>query len=148
METAIQIALAMCDRHGLGGALLMIDLDHFKEINDTYGHAIGDAALAAVARTLRRRLRTTDLLARVGGDEFAVLLRATTGEPARRLAASLAEEVRAAGSEPGLPPIALAASIGVADFGAWPLPSVPELLAAADAAMYRAKRGAGGERGA
>ncbi len=95
---------------------------------------------------LRGRLRATDLLARVGGDEFAVLLRATSGGPARVLADALAVEVRATTLGPGLPAIALDASIGVADFGTPPLPSAHELLALADAAMYEAKRGGGAER--
>ncbi|HTN24905.1 MAG TPA: diguanylate cyclase [Solirubrobacteraceae bacterium] len=140
LEGAIGLALSMSDRHGLAGSVLMIDLDGFKEINDTHGHAVGDAALAATAQALGRRLRATDLLARVGGDEFAVLLRMTSGTAARTLADALAAEVRATTLEPGLPAIALAASIGVADFGTPPLPSVQELLARADAAMYAAKR--------
>jgi diguanylate cyclase (GGDEF)-like protein/PAS domain S-box-containing protein len=145
LEASIRLALDMCARHALAGSLLIIDLDGFKQVNDTHGHAIGDAALAAVAQSLRRRLRATDLLARVGGDEFAVLLRATTGAPARRLADILVSEVRATTLDAGLPEIALDASIGVADFGPSPIPTVKELLASADASMYAAKR-AGGER--
>ena len=147
LEGSIRMALDMSDRHQLMGALLMIDLDGFKQVNDTHGHAVGDAALAAVAQALRRRLRATDMLARVGGDEFAVLLRATSGEPARRLADVLVREVSTTTLEAGLPPIALAASIGVADFGTPPLPTVRALLACADAAMYAAKRSGGEWRG-
>ncbi|HUR86579.1 MAG TPA: diguanylate cyclase [Solirubrobacteraceae bacterium] len=146
LEQSIRLALDMCDRHGLHGALLMIDLDGFKKINDTYGHAVGDAALAAVARSIARRLRSTDMLARVGGDEFAVLLRATSGDPARRLAGVLGREIAATELEGGMPPVSLAASIGVADFGPSPLPSVKELLARADAEMYAAKRRGGEQR--
>jgi diguanylate cyclase (GGDEF)-like protein/PAS domain S-box-containing protein len=140
LEGSVRLALDMCDRHDLAGALLMIDLDGFKAINDTHGHAVGDAALVAVSRSLRARLRKTDLLARVGGDEFAVLLHATSGAPARILADALVRAVRATALESGLPTIALDASIGVADFGAPPLPTVRELLARADDAMYAAKR--------
>jgi diguanylate cyclase (GGDEF)-like protein/PAS domain S-box-containing protein len=140
LEGSIRLALDMSERHELAGALLMVDLDGFKEVNDTFGHAVGDAALAAVAQALRRRLRATDLLARVGGDEFAVLLRATSGGPARTLADALQEEVRATRLQEGLPEVALDASIGVADFGEPPLPTVRELLDSADAAMYAAKR--------
>lgn len=143
LEGSIRLALDMCDRHALAGSLLMIDLDGFKQVNDTYGHAVGDAALAAVAQSLRRRLRSTDLLARVGGDEFAVLLRSTSGAPAQRLADVLVGVVRATTLDPGLPQIALDASVGVADFGPAPIPSVQELLAGADAAMYAAKRRGG-----
>jgi diguanylate cyclase (GGDEF)-like protein/PAS domain S-box-containing protein len=143
LEAAIRLALDMCDRHSHAGALLMIDLDGFKAVNDTHGHAVGDAALAAVAQALRMRLRATDLLARVGGDEFAVLLPATTGAAAGILAGALVNAVRTARLDAGLPPIALDASVGVASFGTPPLPSVQELLANADAAMYTSKRRGG-----
>jgi diguanylate cyclase (GGDEF)-like protein/PAS domain S-box-containing protein len=147
LEGSIRRALDMCERHDLAGALLMIDLDSFKAINDTHGHAVGDAALAAVSQSLRARLRKTDLLARVGGDEFAVLLHATSGDPARVLAAELVRAVRATMLDAELPAISLDASIGVADFGAPPLPTVRELLARADDAMYAAKRRGSERRG-
>jgi diguanylate cyclase (GGDEF)-like protein len=134
------VTLELCERHRIAGALLLIDLDGFKEINDTYGHGLGDAVLTAVAAGLRERLRTTDLLARVGGDEFAVLLPATSGEGARSVAGALVDRVRATKLEPGQPVLRLTASVGVADFGPDPLPTVDELFAAADAAMYADKR--------
>ena len=143
----MRLTLELSGRHRTDGCLLMIDLDGFKEINDTYGHATGDAALTAVARGLRDRLRSTDLLARIGGDEFAVLLRATEGAQARKVADALAERVRETRLGPGEPEIALDASIGIADFGSQPLPTVEELFAAADAAMYAAKRKAREGRG-
>jgi diguanylate cyclase (GGDEF)-like protein/PAS domain S-box-containing protein len=142
----IALALEMSDRHQVHGALLMIDLDGFKHVNDTHGHAVGDAALMAVARALLERVRATDLLARVGGDEFAVLLRATSGTAARVLADALRGAVRATTLDADFPAVALDASIGVADFGAAPLPSALELLASADDAMYAAKRGGGEHR--
>jgi len=80
------------------------------------------------------------VLARVGGDEFAVLLRTTAGPPAVKVAEELAARVRDTRLGPGQPEITLDASVGVADFGTDPLPSVEELLAAADTAMYAAKR--------
>ncbi|MEA2192720.1 MAG: hypothetical protein QOI73_2841 [Solirubrobacteraceae bacterium] len=141
-EASVELALELSARHGIAGALLMIDLDGFKEINDTHGHALGDRVLAAVATALRQRLRATDLIARVGGDEFAVLLRATSGDAARGVADALAGVVRQMRLVPGDPEISLSASIGVADFGPLALPSAGELLAAADAAMYVAKRAA------
>jgi diguanylate cyclase (GGDEF)-like protein/PAS domain S-box-containing protein len=139
-EDAVRLSLELSRRHQIAGSLLMIDLDGFKAINDTHGHAIGDAALAAVAASLRDRLRATDLLGRVGGDEFAVLLRATSGRQAQAVAAALGERVRDTTLGDGQPVLKLDASIGVADFGTFPLPTVEELFAAADAAMYAAKR--------
>ena len=139
-EAAVRLMLELGARESISGSLLMIDLDGFKAINDTHGHATGDAVLAGVASELRERLRTTDLLARVGGDEFAVLLRETTGARAQRVAEALAARVRETQLGPGRPELALGASIGVAEFGSLPLPTVEELLAAADAAMYAEKR--------
>jgi len=141
-EGSVELALELSARHAIAGALLMIDLDGFKAINDTHGHALGDRVLSAVATALRQRLRATDLIARVGGDEFAVLLRATSGDAAREVADALAGVVRKTRLVPNIPEIALSASFGVADFGALPLPTVKELFAAADAAMYVAKRAA------
>ena len=146
-EAAVRLTLAISARHGIAGCLLMIDLDGFKEINDTYGHAAGDAALAAVARGLRDRLRSTDVLARIGGDEFAVLLRATDGPRAQKVAEALVQRVRETRLNPGEPEIALDASVGIADFGSFPLPTVEELFATADAAMYAEKRRAREDHG-
>ena len=146
LEGEISFALEMSGRHQIHGAVLMIDLDGFKHVNDTHGHAVGDAALTAVAQALRARVRATALLARVGGDEFAVLLRATSGKPARVLADALGGAVRGTTLGPGFPAVALSASIGVADFGTPPLPSAHELLARADDAMYEAKRRGGDRR--
>jgi diguanylate cyclase (GGDEF)-like protein/PAS domain S-box-containing protein len=140
IEAAVRLSLELSARHQIAGSLLMIDLDGFKVINDTHGHATGDAALAAVAGALRTRLRATDLLARVGGDEYAVLLRATAGTRAQKVADALEACVRKVRLEPGQPGIELSASVGVADFGTDPLPTVEELFAAADTAMYAAKR--------
>ena len=145
-EESVRMTLEVSARHQIDGSLLMIDLDGFKDINDTHGHAVGDRTLAAVASALRSRLRSTDLLGRVGGDEFAVLLRATTGEQALGVASALAAIVRETKLGAGAPKVALNASVGVADFGTYPLPTVEELFAAADAAMYSAKRAAREER--
>ena len=145
-EQSVRVTLELSARRQIAGSLLMIDLDGFKEINDTYGHAVGDRALAAVAGALRKRLRASDLIARVGGDEFAVLLPATSGQGARDVADALADVVRETRLGPDAPAIALSASLGVADFGTVPLPTVQELFASADAAMYVAKRAARHDR--
>ncbi|MCV4714459.1 GGDEF domain-containing protein, partial [Escherichia coli] len=73
-EEAVDRHLREGRRYGFGGAVLLLDLDHFKYVNDTLGHNVGDQLLVAVARRLRGRLRDSDLLARLGGDEFAILL--------------------------------------------------------------------------
>jgi len=136
----LDAAVASCEENGEELALLLIDLDGFKELNDTLGHHAGDQVLRQIGPRLSTLLRAGDTLARLGGDEFAVLLPATSGEGARRVAAALADRVRATKLAPGQPVVRLDASVGVADFGSDPLPTVDELFAAADAAMYADKR--------
>ncbi len=120
-------------------SVLLADIDHFKAINDRYGHAAGDQALRLVASTLQAALRPDDLLGRVGGEEFAILL---SGMP-QALALVIAERARGAIAALSMraadgSPIALSISIGVAGLSAGaPLDAV---LAQADAAMYAAKR--------
>jgi diguanylate cyclase (GGDEF)-like protein len=119
--------------------LLLLDLDGFKGVNDTYGHAVGDFLLKAVAQRMRETLRTSDLPARLGGDEFAVLI-----EGARDTESALAigAKVAAALSEPydcGGQPLKIGASVGVAVYPAHGQ-TVEALERAADEAMYRAKR--------
>jgi diguanylate cyclase (GGDEF)-like protein/PAS domain S-box-containing protein len=125
-------------RYGNPSAVLLLDVDHFKRINDTFGHRAGDDVLKGVAALLRERLRDTDLLARVGGDEFAVLLTQIPGEQVQVVADEL---VRAIGRQPvalGNQSIQVTASVGVAMLDG--LTDV-EVLAYADHAMYEAKEG-------
>jgi diguanylate cyclase (GGDEF)-like protein len=133
-----------CEREGARFALLFIDLDHFKNVNDTQGHSHGDVVLAEAARRLLRCVRASDTVARLGGDEFAVTLAelARPGEVdrvVRKILASLAKPFVADGQQSYL-----GASIGVAVFpgdGA----GAEELLRNADTAMYRAKANGRGQ---
>ncbi|CAN5129816.1 hypothetical protein BH09PSE2_BH09PSE2_11830 [soil metagenome] len=132
-------AQAFQARYGGEWALAFLDLDGLKHINDTHGHAAGDAALQAVAQTLIDHVRETDVVGRIGGDEFAVLLSHAAPEAARVKAADLVAQIAA---EPLVfegKSIPLSASVGVqaVEKGVSP----PELIAAADAAMYLNKRG-------
>ncbi|SCG48142.1 putative bifunctional diguanylate cyclase/phosphodiesterase [Micromonospora halophytica] len=129
----------LATRHAVGvTALVLIDLNHFKEVNDTLGHAAGDQVLIQVADRLRRAARDEDLVARLGGDEFAVLLRAL---PAPAVAAHRAEALIGVLHEPfdvdGMR-ISVEASGGIAVAPA--SGGMPELLRRADVAMYQAKR--------
>ena len=118
--------------------VVMIDLDHFKPINDLAGHAAGDAMLKAVAAAITSRVRASDLVVRLGGDEFAVLLERCPHDTALRIA----ENVRQAITAIALPwegrTLCVGASLGVASLGA-DTDSVEQWLAAADAACYAAK---------
>ncbi|HWB67465.1 MAG TPA: diguanylate cyclase [Mycobacteriales bacterium] len=105
--------IARCRRLGESAALLILDVDGFKHINDTFGHSRGDEALRAIAHALTARLRETDGAARIGGDEFAVLLVGTAPDDARRLAGELSDELTAISrtEAQGLP---VSMSVGVA----------------------------------
>ena len=120
-------------------SLIVMDIDHFKEINDTYGHAAGDAAICVLANTCRTMARQIDIVARLGGDEFAVLLLEVDLENAL----TIAERIRSAVSKTpitgfGSQEICFTISIGVAE---QPAGNISEewLMERADAAMYQAK---------
>ena len=115
--------------------LMMVDVDNFKRFNDHYGHMAGDRVLAAVAGTLREYLRPTDLIARFGGDEFAILLPGTSLEHAEQTAGRLREQLMA--RSPASLPSPVTISIGVS--AATPGDTLDELVHRADAAMYDAK---------
>jgi len=132
-------------RYGTPLALLLIDLDRLKEINDRRGHAQGDRALQLVAESLKRSCRATDLAARTGGDEFLVLAVNTSAGEALALAHRICATVRRLGAvaanekEKTMPAPAVTVSVGVADLDDITLPTFLALHAAADAALYAAK---------
>lgn len=126
-----------CEVQGAMASVLALDLDHFKAINDSHGHAVGDAALQAFTERVRGQLRQSDHLARLGGEEFIVLLPGASLEKA----IEIAERLRAAVAESPLlevPRVAVTVSIGAASWQAGE--TGPGLLARADAASYAAKR--------
>ena len=130
--------LAEGRRYGLTGALLVLDLDGFKEVNDNHGHSAGDRVLCAVADALRSRLRGSDIVARLGGDEFAVLLPRETPAEAELVCRSIENAIPAEVSTPGDRRIEV--SVGFAPFVEG-VESVDDVLTAADASMYAAKHG-------
>ena len=119
-------------------ALLVIDADHFKELNDSYGHAMGDKALVIIADILRDNFRQTDLTCRVGGEEFAVLLPGMSTEDAKGIANRVVEHVNASPLQEEGAIIEFSISCGVADTSTSYDLSV--LFKAADDAMYQAKQ--------
>jgi diguanylate cyclase (GGDEF)-like protein len=127
-------------RLGQGVAVIFLDIDHFKSINDRHGHETGDRVLQQLSARLRGTIRETDLLFRWGGEEFVILMPHTgPGE-----APALGERIRAAVAERPFaasdshPEVAVTVSLGVAGTAAWPI-DPDTLLARADAACYRAK---------
>ena len=137
-ELYLRQVLSAAGRHGEGGLLAYIDVDNFKAINDAHGHAGGDAVLRWIAGILSRSVRTSDCVARLHGDEFAVLLvRASPEHSATRIR----RIQRAINATPVLnmgKPIGVSASIGVTAFG--PNCDLEDVMHRADAAMYENKR--------
>jgi diguanylate cyclase (GGDEF)-like protein len=138
-EEDLQTELARSRREGREGALLMLDLDNFKRVNDTLGHPVGDRVIADIAGVLRARMRMTDVVARLGGDEFAVVLpRCDPGE-ARLVGEEIGTAIREhAPDEEAVPPITV--SVGIAMFGPDVAADLASLEEQADAALYEAKR--------
>jgi len=134
-RAALAIARTAQDRGAL--SLLAIDIDHFKRINDGYGHDVGDEALKSVARVIGERLRTDDLLARLGGEEFAVLMPGTDIAAAERQAERLREAVAAAVISAQDVRLSATISIGIAGFTTGG--RLEDLMKAADQALYQAK---------
>nr|WP_025294904.1 sensor domain-containing diguanylate cyclase [Sphingomonas sanxanigenens] len=130
-------AVARHARHGTPAALIMFDIDHFKSINDRYGHPGGDSALRAVSARIAAMLRPDDVLGRLGGEEFAILLNGTGLDDAT-VAAERFRAALAAMIVPNDPPLRLTASFGIAVLGP-DIADVDAWLAAADGALYAAK---------
>jgi diguanylate cyclase (GGDEF)-like protein len=135
-EEDLARAMARSQRDRSNGALLIIDIDDFKRVNDSQGHPAGDRLIREVAEVLRRRTRRSDNLARLGGDEFAVILPRCSREEAEIAAEAIASEVREYRSEGGDP---VTVSVGVAIFGDDPRTSAATVFSEADTAMYAAK---------
>jgi diguanylate cyclase (GGDEF)-like protein len=146
MDRVLDEELIRSHRYGHPVALILIDLDHFKQINDTYGHVSGDAALRGVAAVVQQCARDTDRAARYGGDELAVLLPETDHVGACVLAERIRARVAASGIEPppdaqvATGPIPLTLSVGVAALPGATVATPSEFIARADAALYQAKR--------
>jgi diguanylate cyclase (GGDEF)-like protein len=130
--------LGLAQRHGDTGLLVFIDLDGFKRVNDTYGHAAGDDVLRHVARFLERNVRSTDIVGRLGGDEFALVLTPASPEGAKRRARQIETLLNAEIVTWGGHAIPIQASVGGQVYGS--TDDAEALLARADASMYSAKR--------
>jgi diguanylate cyclase (GGDEF)-like protein len=136
-ERELKRSLAYVKRYGVSAALIYIDLDEFKPVNDRHGHGAGDLVLKAVAAALVRRVRASDVVARLGGDEFVVLLWNVSGAEAAAKAADLEAAVYGTPVRFGASTLVVGASAGVAQLG--PLDAPEDVLARADAAMYARK---------
>ena len=139
-QAALEAETARSSRHRESFALLMVDIDHFKRINDCCGHTAGDAVLRAVAGAIGAAVRRYDTLCRFGGEEFVLLMPKANQSNALRVAGRIARQVAALTQLfPGLPG-GLTVSIGVSHFTGSPGTTPERLIEEADAALYLAKR--------
>ena len=135
----LPIEIARCERAGLPTSLIILDIDHFKQINDSYGHPEGDRVLQAIAEALRHSLRTGDAPCRIGGEEFAVILPRASQDAGRQIAVRIRAELpgRLANVEPHL--VAMpTVTLGIATYPG-DTSSVAELLQTADDRLYQGK---------
>jgi diguanylate cyclase (GGDEF)-like protein len=137
-ERELKRAAAYVQRYGGNAGLVYLDLDEFKPVNDRFGHAAGDAVLIAVAAALVRSVRASDIVARIGGDEFAVLLWNLSAQDARNKALTLERAVAETTVRWQGRRLSVGATAGVAELA--PDGDIAGLLARADAAMYARKR--------
>ncbi|HQL00678.1 MAG TPA: GGDEF domain-containing protein [Smithellaceae bacterium] len=133
----IDVEINRTRRTGEAFSLIFIDLDNFKAVNDTHGHAAGDAFLVRVSAGLCSKIRPTDFACRIGGDEFAVILPTTTLRDAVRIAGRWLELIEKTASETGLP---VSASIGVDQYEAACAADGAAFLHGVDQLLYRAKK--------
>jgi diguanylate cyclase (GGDEF)-like protein len=143
-EHELELELGHAAGRGSNSALLLLDLDNFKSINDELGHAAGDRVISEVGAALRGRLRSGDVIGRLGGDEFGVILRRVSADEAAAVATGVIEAIAerldqlSAGRLPGV-----GTSVGIASLESGIPASIDDWLDAADAAMYRAKASGG-----
>lgn len=137
-ESELDRHLDRCRRHGPTGALLLLDLDNFKQVNDTLGHNAGDQLLVTIAGLLRRSIRSTDVVARLGGDEFAILLTDCDQSDAARVAGLVVERIATHAATLDGVARRVTASVGAVTFRA-AAEHAADVLALADMTMYDAK---------
>jgi diguanylate cyclase (GGDEF)-like protein len=138
LRTALGQTLAAAARHSEPGVLGFIDLDGFKDINDIHGHMAGDAVLRHVAKELKHHIRPSDIVARVSGDEFAVILKRCTDEQGRKRLRTLQKKINGTAVTYGGATIPVKCSVGIQSFDGATDPGV--LIEAADLAMYHDKQ--------
>ena len=138
-QARLEEHLARAERYGKGLSLILCDIDHFKSVNDTYGHPAGDEVLRGVARTLAREARQTDLVARYGGEEFALVMPETDAAGALVIAERIRERVGRMTVQSERGPLRVTLSLGIATFPA-DAAGKAQIVERADACLYHAKR--------
>ncbi|MCA9085302.1 MAG: GGDEF domain-containing protein [Planctomycetaceae bacterium] len=132
--------LKSCRRDNIHFSIIILDIDHFKKINDRFGHLVGDEVLRVFCERIRAELRATDMLARFGGEEFVVACRQTSVREAGRIAERLRLTISSTAFQTQAGPIVITCSLGVACSDGVQFPNCDELFSAADRSLYNAKR--------
>lgn len=138
LRSALGQALSSAARHSEGGVLGFIDLDGFKAVNDTHGHTAGDTVLRHVAKALKKHVRPSDVVARISGDEFAIILTRCSSEQGQKRIRTLQKEINNSKAHYGNTVIPVKCSVGIQAFDGRTDPA--ELIEAADRAMYHDKQ--------
>lgn len=139
-EEFLQWEFRKGERYHRMASILLLDLDHFKKVNDTYGHLAGDNVLVAVAQKCKSELRKSDILSRYGGEEFIALLPDTNRENALKVAEKMRQAIESTSISTSEGTIYLTISIGVASFGDKDELPIDEVIKYADDSLYSAKR--------
>ncbi len=140
LDNALRRELQLAERHHYELSVLMVDVDHFKKINDQYGHSAGDQVLQEIASTIEAVCRESDISFRYGGEEFVVLLRKTSEMGARIIAERLRREINFLEIEKGTAKIRPSVSIGIGTRASGQKEHINDLFERADKALYRAKQ--------
>ena len=128
-----------CQRLGDNCGVLMVDIDHFKRVNDTHGHLVGDRALVAVSKVLQAAVRVQDILGRYGGEEFAIIMPHTERDGGEMAVERCRKQIEQHALELEGRPLQLTASMGMVCYPRPDVQRLEDLISLADAAMYRAK---------
>jgi len=140
LDNALRRELQLAERHHNELSMLMIDVDHFKQVNDRHGHGVGDQVLQEIARTIEHVCRETDITFRYGGEEFVVLLRKTDEKGARIIAERLRREINTLIIDKGTYTINPSVSIGISTRAYGQKEHISDLFERADKALYKAKQ--------
>jgi diguanylate cyclase (GGDEF)-like protein len=140
-DSQLRMELSFARRHGTDLAVVMFDVDHFKRVNDTFGHPVGDEVLVEISKATRRLVRNEDVFARYGGEEFVLILRGIALDGARIVGERLRERIAELSIATDKGPLKITVSVGCASFASTPEASAESLVQLADKRLYVAKRG-------
>ncbi|HEX6767384.1 MAG TPA: GGDEF domain-containing protein, partial [Polyangiaceae bacterium] len=138
-DSQLRMELSYARRHNTDLVLVLFDVDHFKRVNDTYGHPVGDEVLVEIARAVRRLIRSEDVFARYGGEEFALILRGIDIAGARAAGERVRAQIEKLSVETDRGPIKVTISVGCASLGTSKEPTTDALILSADRRLYAAK---------